>query len=358
MNDGDLAGTELDAYILTRALGHGGMGVVYEAEDLALHRKVAIKVLPPRLLDDSRARRRFQQEIAHAVAIEHPHVVPVYAAGYDKGMFFLVLRLINGPDMASELRRVGRLDEGRALRLLGQVASALWAVHRRGIVHRDIKPHNVLIGCRGEPDEHALLTDFGIARALTATSSLTGVGAIGTAAYMAPEVCQGYPATPLSDQYSLACTAYELLSGQAPFADFGEDIQDAHVNIPPPDLRATCADVSDAVADAIHRGLAKSPTDRFPDVRALMAIDQRSRDSFDRATAVTAIVSQRPGTDNAASTLATKFGLSDDTIATFTDSTPSAVARMRRRAARAALVGDSPGSRGRREDGTRPTRAR
>lgn len=356
MTEGDLAGRELGDYLLTRPLGHGGMGVVYQGEDLSLRRKVAIKVLAPRLLDDSRARQRFQQEIAHAAAIEHPHVVPVYAAGYEEGMFFLVLRLIDGPDMAAELKRIGRFPEGRALRLLGQAASALWAVHRRDMVHRDIKPHNVMIGCCGDPDEHALLTDFGIAKALTEVSSLTGVGPIGTLQYMAPEVCQGYPATPLSDQYSFAVMAYELLAGETPFADVGA-VDDAHVNVAPPDLRKRAPGVSEPLARAIHRGLAKEPEHRFPDVRRLVAIDKRGRESFDRATAVKELITSQ-NAEQAAAALAQEPGLSDVTIATFTDSTPQTVARLRRRAARAALVGGSHRSQARREDGTRAHRPR
>ena len=352
---GDLSGRELGDYILTRPLGHGGMGVVYEGQDLALRRKVAIKVLAPQLLDDRRARQRFQREIVHAAAIEHPHVVPVYAAGYEDGMFFLVLRLIDGPDMAAELRRIGRFPETRALRLLGQVASALWAVHRRDMVHRDIKPHNVLIGCSGESDEHALLTDFGIAKALSDTSSLTGVGAIGTPAYMAPEVCQGYPATPLSDQYSLACMAFELLAGEAPFTDAGDDLCEAHVRVDPPDLCAKIPGISEPLAKAIGRGLSKSPEHRFLDVRDLMAIDSRSRDSFEQAIAITDLISRR-GTEDAAAELALEPGLSDETIATFTDNTALTVARLRRRAARAALVGGGHHSQARREDGTRAKR--
>ena len=354
MTESDLAGRELGDYLLVRRLGEGGMGVVYEADDLALRRKVAIKVLAPRLLEDQRARQRFQQEITHMAAIEHPHVVPVYSAGYEDGMFYLVQRLIDGPDMAAELRTGGPFEEGRALRLLGQVASALWAVHRRDLVHRDVKPANVMIGCSGEIDEHALLTDFGIAKALTDMGSLTGVGPIGTPQYMAPEVCQNLPATPMSDQYSLAVVAYELLAGHTPFADFDGDSFDAHVHVDPPDLRIQARGISDGVATAIHRGLAKAPEHRFSDVRALMAIDPRSRESFDQATAVTRLIAES-SRDQAVVALTRTPALSNATIATFTDSSPATVARLRRRAARAALIGGEHRSVARRHDGTRPS---
>jgi hypothetical protein len=149
--------------------------------------------------------------------------------------------------------------------------------------------------------------------------------------------------------------AFELLAGRAPFADLGDDPREAHVSADPPDLRTKARDVSEPLANAIHRGLAKRPEDRFADVRALMAIDSRSRESFDRATAVTELVSSH-NTEHATAALATEPWLSDETIATFTDSTALAVARLRRRAARAALVGGGHRSQARREDGTRPTR--
>src|SRR3954468_23950913 len=140
-----LLGSEIGDFRAVRVLGAGGMGVVYEADDLALRRRVALKVLAPHLVDDRIARERFQREIDHAVAIEHPHVVPVYSAGYEPPHFYIAMRLVPGPDLEKVVRQAGKLSEHRALRILGQVASALHAVHTKGLVHRDVKPHNVLL---------------------------------------------------------------------------------------------------------------------------------------------------------------------------------------------------------------------
>jgi serine/threonine protein kinase len=179
------------------------MGAVYQAEDLALHRKVALKLRLPEFVDDGRARARFQREIDHAVAIEHPHVVPVYAAGFERPQFYIAMRLVPGPDLHRIVRDGGALEESRTLRIHGQVASALHAVHTKDLVHRDVKPHNVLLWEAGSDEEHAMLTDFGIAKALDDTHSLTGLAAIGTPGYMAPELSLGHLATPACDQYSL-----------------------------------------------------------------------------------------------------------------------------------------------------------
>src|SRR4051812_41795543 len=234
MTSDPLIGTELGDYRPVRVLGKGGMGVVYEAEDLPLRRKVALKVLAPEVVEDRTARARFQREIDHAVAIEHPHVVPVYNAGFERPHFFIAMRLIPGDDLAALEKMGGPLPPARALRLVGQIASALHAVHGSGLVHRDVKPHNVLIWGAGEEEEHAVLTDFGIAKALDESRGITGLGAVaGTPAYMAPEVCLGQPATPASDQYSLAITAFELLSGELPITGDAVSFRDAHVEQPP-----------------------------------------------------------------------------------------------------------------------------
>jgi len=247
MSADELIGTELGDYRPVRVLGRGGMGVVYEAEDLPLRRTVALKVLAPNLLDDATARARFQREIEHAVAIEHPHVVPVYAAGFERPHFYLAMRLIRGADLARLVSTEGPLVEERALRVLGQVASALHAIHERGMVHRDVKPANVLLWGAGQDDEHAMLTDFGIAKALNDSRNLTGLGAVGTPAYMAPEVCLGRSALPASDQYSLACLAFELLSGRLPLDADGVSFPDAHIEQAPMSLATAAPGVSPAV---------------------------------------------------------------------------------------------------------------
>ena len=215
------------------------------------------------------------------------------------------MRLIDGPDAYTELREDGPFDEQRALRVLGQVASALHAVHARNLVHRDIKPHNVLLGAKGEPDEHAVLTDFGIAKALDESSSLTGMGVVGTPNYMAPEVCMGQPAVAASDQYSLACMAYELLSGALPYPGH-EDIRTAHMSEPIRPLRDAAPQVSPPVAAAIERGLAKDPAKRWPDVRQLASVDPRSSESFDRATELTQVMEQAKDEDELVRTLVTE----------------------------------------------------
>lgn len=251
-------GAKIGNYILADELGRGGMGIVYAAQDLALKRTVAMKILAPHLLDDATARARFQREIKHAVAIEHPHVVPVYSAGYEDGHFYLAMRYVRGPNLFDLISQEGRLKEARALRIVGQMASALWAVHEVGIVHRDVKPQNVLIWGTGGVDEHAFLTDFGIARALDEVLHLTRSGALGTRGYMAPELFEGGDPSPACDQYSLAVLAYELLTGEPPFSEAEASLTsggDGRLL----SLALLRRRVSKPVCEAIERGLSSNP---------------------------------------------------------------------------------------------------
>jgi serine/threonine protein kinase len=258
-----LIGTELGDYAIRDRLGAGGMGIVYRAENLALRRPVALKVLPTNLLDDATARHRFQREIQTAVALEHPNIVPVYDAGYEGGSFYIAMRLIDGPDLATVIAGEP-LELQRALRLYQGVASGLAHVHRQGHVHRDIKPHNILVADAGTRDEYALLTDFGITRALDSSTVLTK-GIIGTAAYMAPEILQWRPATPGSDQYSLACVLYEMLTGRTPYHD--KELPAAHLHEPVPSARSLAPAIPPLLASAVERALAKDPDERHPSVR-------------------------------------------------------------------------------------------
>jgi serine/threonine protein kinase len=334
-----LIGAELGDYRVVSLLGKGGMGAVYRADDLALRRTIALKVLVAELAEDPRARARFQREIDVAVAIEHPHIVPVYNAGFERPHFFIAMRLVPGPDLNRVLAKGGPLPEERALRILGQVANALKAVHDQGLVHRDVKPHNVLLWGEGTDDEHAMLTDFGIAKALDDSGDLTGVAAIGTAAYMAPEVCIGRSATAASDQYSLACMAYELLSGRPPFDLDAAAVREAHVTQPPRRLDAVSRGVSPLVADAVDRALSKDPTLRYPDVRSFVGAAKESRDAFDRSERITNVITRTRETEQAVIRLSVEEGLSDDRISQITEVDRTQVVRMRRRQARRALIG-------------------
>ena len=339
MTTDPLIGAELGDFQVSALLGKGGMGAVYEAEDLALRRHVALKVLLPEFAEDSRARARFQREIEFAVAIEHPHVVPVYSAGYAPPLFYIAMRLIRGPDLAKILREENTLQEARALRILGQVASALHAVHQEGLVHRDIKPHNVLVWSAGTEDEHAMLTDFGIAKALNDTRGLTGFGAIGTPAYMAPEICLDQRATPLCDQYSLGCVAYELLSGRPPFEGDAVALRQAHVEQRPVPLAEAAPTVSPEVAVAVDRALAKDPRDRYPDVRAFVRAAKTSAEAFRRSEQISQVLAESKKPEEAVSRLSSEQGLSDATISQLTSIERTEVVRMRRRQARRALTG-------------------
>ncbi len=334
-----LIGSDLGDYRPIRILGRGGMGAVYEAEDLALGRRVALKVLLPEFAEDTRARTRFQKEIDYAVAIEHPHVVPVYSAGFDRPHFFIAMRLVPGPDVSRVLSASGPLEESRALRILGQVASALHAVHASGLVHRDVKPHNVLLWQADGDEEHAMLTDFGIAKALDDTRSLTGVSAIGTPAYMAPEVCVGQLASAASDQYSLACMAYELLSGEPPFSEAVAGLRQAHAEQNPRPLNDAAPGVSPAVAAAIDRGLSKTPERRHADIRAFVRAAKGADIAFRQSQQITAVLAKADRPEDAVEQLSNAHGLSDAAISQLTDIDRTQVVALRRRQARSALVG-------------------
>jgi serine/threonine-protein kinase len=225
---------------------------------------VALKVLPAHLIDDRDARVRFQRELRIAVALEHPNLVPVYDAGYERGVFYIAMRLVDGPDL-SRVIPAGGLPIDRALRLFAQIAQGLFYVHRQGYVHRDIKPQNVLLAEPGGAHEYALLADFGISRALESSTALTR-GIIGTAEYMAPEIAQWRPAQPASDQYALACLLFEMLTGASPFR--GEELPAAHLHSEPPRLTAVRPEVPARIAKAVEHALAKVPEERFADVAA------------------------------------------------------------------------------------------
>ncbi len=246
--------------------GRGGMGTVYRATHLVLDHVVALKVIAPRLAADDAFRERFRSESRVAVSLRHPNVVPIHHAGEEDGLLFVTMDLINGPDLRRLLVAGGVLEPERAVRLIGQVASALDVAHSRGLVHRDIKPANVLVEQRPE-GEHAYLTDFGLAKRFdqaTDASGLTGTGAfVGTLDYVAPEQIRGDRVDARTDVYALGCVLYEVLAGRPPFAGREENVAKiyAHLQDEPPWLPGEEAGELDEV---IGRALAKEPADRFP----------------------------------------------------------------------------------------------
>ena len=210
-------GTEVAGCRIESVLGRGGMGVVYRAVQVSLDRTVALKVIAPELAMDEEFRERFKHEARLAASIEHANVIPVYEAGERDGVLYLIMRYVPGTDLRALIDEEGALEPRRAARLVAQVAAALAAAHDRGLVHRDVKPGNVLISSAAG-QEHAYLTDFGIARDLAATRGLTRTGAVvGTLDYIAPERLERPAGDARSDIYALGCVLYETLTGSVPF---------------------------------------------------------------------------------------------------------------------------------------------
>jgi serine/threonine kinase PknH len=256
-------------YRVERMLGRGGMAEVYEATELSLERTVALKLLAPELAHDERLRERFRREGLMQAAVEHPSIVPVYAACCTDDSALIAMRLIRGTDLKT-LILDGSLDTARAVRLLDMVAAALDAAHARSLVHRDVKPHNVLVDETG----WAFLADFGLTRAsaseltrLTATGQL-----VGSIDYMAPEQIAGEEPAACGDVYSLACVLFECLTGSLPFAKPTQAaVLFAHISQPPPPVSGHRPDLPAALDSVLARGMAKDPTARHACATELMA---------------------------------------------------------------------------------------
>ena len=266
---GLMPGARVAGYVLEEQIGQGGMAVVFRARDERLDRQVALKFLAPWLATDEEFRRRFDQESRLAAAVNNPHIIPVFRADEADGLLFIAMLYVTGGDVGSLVHRQGALPPGRAVEIVSQVASALDAAHRRGLVHRDVKPSNMLLDGDSEPD-HVYLSDFGLAKTATgtATNSLTRTGQLlGTLAYIAPEQVAGKPVDGRTDQYSLACAAYEMLSGEPPFDGDAIAVLAAHMNQPPPALTSRQPRLPAAVDAVFARALAKDPAGRYPSCR-------------------------------------------------------------------------------------------
>lgn len=263
-----LAAKLASQYRIVRLLGRGGMGSVYLARDLTLDREVAIKVV--RTADESREiYDRFRREARTAAKLSHPNIVPLHAFGEVEGMPYFVMGYVRGESLADRLRRDGKLGEEEARRIFVEIADALDHAHRQGVVHRDVKPDNVLLE---DESGRALLTDFGVARAVDTGEPLTLHGSvIGTPHYMSPEQASGRSDIDgRSDIYSLGVMAYAMLAGRLPFeGKTAGDILAKHLNQQPAPLRSVAPSVSDSTVQALERCLAKDPTARWPDARSL-----------------------------------------------------------------------------------------
>ncbi|QTD96356.1 serine/threonine-protein kinase [Streptomyces cyanogenus] len=272
---GELVGRRVAGYAIEREIGRGGMAVVYRAHDLRLDRTVALKLLAPELARNDTFRKRFIHESQVAAAIDHPHIVPVFEAGETDGVLYIAMRYVPGSDLRHLLDVRGPLPPPDAVRIAGQVASALDAAHEHGLVHRDVKPGNILVaeGTDSDHPEYVYLTDFGLTKKSLSLTGFTSVGQfVGTLDYVAPEQISGRPVDGRCDVYSLSCVVYETLTGRPPFQR--EDdmaLLWAHQYDEPPPPSGTRPGLAAAVDPVFAKALAKSPDARHDTCLAFVA---------------------------------------------------------------------------------------
>jgi hypothetical protein len=274
-------GNEIAGCEIERMIGRGGMGVVYLAHQQKLDRDVALKLITPELAEDAGFRARFEREARVTAALDHPHVVPVYEAGEDDGALYLTMRHVDGQDLRELIAREGRLDPKRAAEIVAQVAGALDEAHERGLIHRDVKPANVLLE-EHDGTDHAFLTDFGLTKAAESVSGTTKSGQwVGTIDYVAPEQISGEQGDASTDTYALGCVLYEALTGELPYPRETDAARMwAHMNDPIPSAREVVPELPKQVDKVLERALAKRPEDRFASTgelgaAAIAAVDGR-----------------------------------------------------------------------------------
>jgi serine/threonine protein kinase len=293
------AGDEFAGYRIERSLGRGGMGVLYLAVEPGLERHVALKLIAPEAAADEVFARRFAEESRIAASIEHPNVVPIYAAGEEDGIPFIAMRYVSGSDLGRRLSREGRLDPAVAVALIAQVGNGLDAIHAAGLVHRDVKPANVLLSETGGGEDHAYITDFGVARNVATESGLTQTGRfVGTLDYVAPEQISGGAVDARADVYALGCLLFKLLTGDVPYPRDGEAARlYAHLNDPPPAPSLYATAVPMALDDVAIRAMSKAPEDRYPSAgdlgRAAMAALSGSSPELPERTVATGAAATR-----------------------------------------------------------------
>jgi hypothetical protein len=246
-------------YKIKSELGRGGMATVYLAFDPNFNRDVAVKVLPREMLHDPQFRARFEREIKTAAGLEHPSIVPVYDVGEDNGQPYFVMRLMTGGSLADMIER-GRISLEDTARIISKIAQGLTYAHRKGVIHRDLKPDNILFDDNGAP----FISDFGVARLSESTGSLTGSGIIGTPAYMSPEQAQGGNIDQRSDIYGLGVIVYQMLSGRQPYsADTPMGVVVKHITEPVPEILEQVPDLPGGVDEVVRSSMAKDRNKRY-----------------------------------------------------------------------------------------------
>jgi serine/threonine protein kinase len=254
-------GSRVAGFLLEEAVGGGRLAMVFRARDESLGRTVALKLLPWKPGSGG----GFVGEAQVMAAVDHPNILPVYGAGVADGYEFIAMRFVTGEALDAVIRREGRLSARRAVGYLSPVASALDAAHSAGLVHRDVKPANILMDSRPGGSAHVYLSDFGLATVVQSADKLTEPGQfVGTVSYASPEQFTGGPVDGRADQYSLACVTYQLLTGSVPFGeDQVEEIMYRHLSLPPPPLRSERPDLPSAVDRVLAKAMAKAPEDRY-----------------------------------------------------------------------------------------------
>ena len=272
-------GTNLGPYRIERIIGRGGMGVVYLAEQRELGRKVALKLLAPEYADDEAFRARFLRESRAAASIDHANIIPIYEAGEVDGTYYLAMRYVEGTDLDARLK-VGPLDPDVAVDMLAQAASALDAAHAAGLIHRDVKPANLLLADEGGGIPHVYLTDFGLTKRRQSRSGLTRAGStLGTLEYMAPEQVEGRDVDAPADEYALAGVAFHCLTGRVPFVRESDvAVAMAHLRDAPPSAVALRPALPAGVDAVLARGMAKDPSTRYETCAALVVDLRRALD--------------------------------------------------------------------------------
>ena len=279
-------GSHIAGYQIQEIIGRGGMAVVYRASDVRLDRPVALKVLAPELTRDSAFRQRFIRESRSGASVDHPNVIPVFEAGEAEGVLFIAMRYVAGRDVRALIDREGPLPPSRVVSIVTQIASALDTAHAHGLVHRDVKPANMLLGtvATGSAPDHIYLSDFGLSKLSVSAVSLTGTGQfIGTIDYMSPEQVEGRAIDGRTDLYPLAYATFEMLTGRPPFQrDQDLAVMWAQVSAPPPSARELRPELAPEVDQVIAKALAKAP-------------DKRQATCLEFATELRAACAIRPG---------------------------------------------------------------